>query len=327
MATKEDKKIVLARVINSLKKKNPELNYDLLPDLNINVDSKITEVTDNVKDFTKILPQFSKMQILKPFHQALLSIIKDLKQPEIADAKKKLKRAAAVEETLPIASDDEEQVEPPKKEKKKVKKSKPNISEEIGNAELAANNMFANEEYKLSFANPQWWKPFSIINNKLVMFCFCPSGSNSAIKETNRWNGQKQLKCPNRFQKNCGFLINCTAAFNLKQYMDQNDLAYMPIPKCSCQKVQRTTPQDKNKPKQNVVVRGSAEGSEEQNLWYFCEGCKSPYFFKQLEAQFKRIFPKAPKSTEEDDEDIISSDDEEIEQEMEVEANDTENED
>src|ERR1700743_1615303 len=73
------KVIALTKVINGLKDSHPDLNYQLLPQLNIKLDSTCIDKSDDIKDLREAV-KFLKFPILEPIKEVISKMIDEKKK-------------------------------------------------------------------------------------------------------------------------------------------------------------------------------------------------------------------------------------------------------
>ena len=285
----------LTKVINGLKDNHPDLPYNLLPQLNIKLDSGCLDKSDDIKDLKEAV-KLLKFPILDPIKSVIDKMIEEKNKLPKANARiEKLvqileseKKNDEVEftETTPGTSTEKSK----KNKKKKNSCEKPAKKIKV----FDANDLIASQEAHLIFNNSvKWWRPFNILEDgRFDPLCF---DHKECKKETNQWNHEKEIACKQVMKSRCGFRMNVYAFVKLTELMKELNANFWPIPKCSCTK-------DKPSAKNRICVRGSTPQVENFRLWYFCEDCRTTFYFCDLDKKIRNILKSQPQLIAEEEE-------------------------
>jgi len=287
------KVIALTKVINGLKDSHPDLNYQLLPQLNIKLDSTCIDKSDDIKDLREAV-KFLKFPILEPIKEVISKMIDEKKKLTTSSPRlEKLMKLLETDNEMEI--DSETSTSSTKKQKKQNVVDKPCKKIKITDP----SDMIASQESSLIFNNTvKWWRPFNILcDGRYDPLCF---DGKECKKETNQWNHEKEVACKQLMKEKCCFRMNIIAFLKLVDKMKELNANFWPIPKCSCTK-------EKLISKNKIAVRGSSPKAEKFQLWYYCEDCRTTFYFTDYDKKIKKVLNSQPQLIQEEE---VDSDDE-----------------
>ena len=289
------------KVINGLKQTHSDLPYDLLPQLNIKLDASCHETSEDLKDLKESLKML-KFPILDPIKSVIEKLIEEKnKAPKANPRIEKLMRLLENEEEMDVTeSTPSVSTEKAKKNKKKADSSDKPVAKRVKIASHDPSDQIASQESHLIFNNNvKWWRPYNILEDgRFDPLCF---DAKECKKETNQWNKEKEIACKQLMKARCGFRMNIIAFLKFVDLMKEWKADFWPIPKCSCTK-------EKSNAKNKICVRGSSPTAEHFRLWYFCEDCRTTFYFEDLEKKIQKILKSQPQLIQEEEE--VGSEDE-----------------
>lgn len=252
-----NKKVVMTKVLNTLKETYPEFDYELCSRA-ILIDPEIKETTSSISDF-KIFIKNMNTPITEP---AKILAEKSL---EILESKKKSSSDIESVKEIKVVDKGKKRKLSKNKKGKKVKKIK-NICDQT----------FSNEGRKLLFSKEvNFWQPIRSSGKQIYATCYCHV---DAGKRKNRFNQSvDELYCANS-KKKCNFILNCSALVELMRRMKNWGIEAMPRFYCSCR--------GKNS---LCMVRGSDPKVENFELWYTCPDCKYVFYLSEPKLEKKII--------------------------------------
>lgn len=305
------KLLSLTKVINGLKDSHPDLNYDLLPQLNINLDKSCIDKSEELKDL-KDAVKCLKFPILDPIKIVIEKLIEEkAKLPKTTPRIERLIQileqsggegsSKSESEIMEVDPETSSKVVTPKKNKKlknqilekcvKRPTKKPKLTHDPA-------DMIASQESHLIFNNSiKWWRPFNMLDDgRYDPLCF---DGKECKKETNQWSHEKEIACKQLVKSKCCFRMNIVAYLKFLDRMRDSNANFWPIPKCSCS-------QDKPDSKPKIAIRGSSPKTENFNLWYYCEECRTTFYFNDYEKKINKVLKSQPKLIQEEEEEVDS---------------------